>query len=61
VAYVALVGIFRRPQGQRWKHVVDIRAQNKKCASGEDLHTIVHAVLRGNTITRPRTTPASKP
>lgn len=61
VAYVALVGIFRRPQGQRWKHVVDVRAQNQKCSTREDLHTIVHAQLHGSSITRPRTTPASRP
>jgi type VI secretion system VasD/TssJ family lipoprotein len=59
VAYVALVGIFRRPEGQRWKYVVDVRSRNRRCGSGEDLHTIIHAVLGGNAITRPKNRPAS--
>lgn len=51
VAYVGLVAIFRRPEGQRWRHVIDVRNQ---CAKGDnDLHTIIHAQLRRNTIFGP--------
>jgi type VI secretion system protein VasD len=53
VAYVALVGIYRRPEGRSWRHVVDIKEPNRRCATSDDLHTIVHASLRGNTITKP--------
>jgi type VI secretion system VasD/TssJ family lipoprotein len=53
VAYVALVGIFRQPQGNGWKHVVDVKEPSRRCAHGDDLHTTVHAQLRGNAITKP--------
>lgn len=53
VTFIALVGIYRRPQGRSWKYVVDVKEQNKRCATSDDLHTIVHASLRGNTITKP--------
>lgn len=51
--YVALVGIFRKPKGRDWAHVVDITEQNKRCESGESLHTIVHALVRDYKITEP--------
>jgi type VI secretion system protein VasD len=50
VAYVALVGIYRRPEGRSWRCVVDIKEKNR-CATSDDLHTMVHASLRSNTIT----------
>jgi type VI secretion system VasD/TssJ family lipoprotein len=53
VAYVALVGLFRRPEGQGWRYVVDVRETNKRCAAGEELHSIVHALLRRNRIVKP--------
>jgi type VI secretion system protein VasD len=53
VAYVALVGIFRKPEGTSWKYVVDVRQANRRCAAGDDLHTIVHAEVRGNRIGKP--------
>jgi type VI secretion system protein VasD len=53
VAYVALVGIFRRPEGQSWRHVVDVKEQSRRCARSDDLHTTVHALLRGNAIGKP--------
>jgi type VI secretion system protein VasD len=53
VTFVALVGIYRRPQGRSWKYVIDVKEQNRRCATSDDLHTIVHASLRGNTITKP--------
>lgn len=53
VAFVALVAIFRKPEGRNWGHVVDVREQNRRCADGDDsLHTVVQASLRGNTITQ---------
>lgn len=53
VAYVALVAIFRKPEANGWKYVVDVRQSNRRCASTDDLHTVVHASLRGNRIDRP--------
>jgi type VI secretion system protein VasD len=53
VAYVALVAIFRKPEANGWKYVVDVRQPNRRCASTDDLHTVVHAALRGNRIGRP--------
>lgn len=53
-AFIALVAIFRKPEGRGWGYVVDVREQNRRCAGGDEaLHTVVQAHLRGNTITRP--------
>ncbi|MBW2733526.1 MAG: type VI secretion system lipoprotein TssJ [Deltaproteobacteria bacterium] len=52
VAYVALVGVFRRPQGDTWRYVFDIREKNRVCATKNSLHTIVHAMLKDNTISK---------
>lgn len=52
VAYIALVGIFRKPQGRQWQQLYDVRQQNKRCATDESLHTIVHAVLKDHRIMR---------
>jgi type VI secretion system VasD/TssJ family lipoprotein len=49
VGYVAIVGIFRRPSGQSWKHVVTLGDPSRRC--GRDLHTMVHATLYDNSIT----------
>ena len=53
VSYVALVGLFRRPEGHGWRHVVDVRQTNQRCAANEELHSIVHALLRENRIVQP--------
>ena len=50
VAHIALVGIFRQPQGNEWKLVTDVRRQNAGCATAESLHTVVHAQLLDNRI-----------
>jgi type VI secretion system protein VasD len=55
VAYVALVAIFRKPEGRDWQYLFDVRDQTKKCAGKEDLHTIVHAVLKDYRISEPTT------
>jgi type VI secretion system protein VasD len=52
-SYVALVGIFRRPEQQSWKYVVDIKEQNRRCAARDDLHTIIHAQLKDSRISNP--------
>jgi len=54
VSYVALVGLFRRPEGRGWRHIVDVRETNQRCAANEEeLHSIVHALLRENRIVQP--------
>lgn len=53
VAYVAMVAIFRRPEGDSWRYVLDVSEQNKQCADKEALHTIVHAQLHDSTIEKP--------
>ena len=50
VSYVALVGLFRKPEGYGWRHIVDVSETNQRCAGKEELHSIVHAQLRGNRI-----------
>lgn len=52
VAYVALVGVFRSPKGDDWRYVFDIRNKNRRCATKDSLHTIVHALLKDNTISK---------
>jgi type VI secretion system protein VasD len=53
VAYVALVGIFRRPEGDGWRYVVNVRRQNSRCARKDNLHTVIHARLVKNRISKP--------
>ena len=53
LAFVALVAIFREPEGRNWAYVIDVRELNRRCADGDNsLHTVVQASLRGNTITQ---------
>ncbi len=54
VAYIALVGIFQKPVGRRWQYVVDVSTLGQRCGGADDLHTIIHAMLTGNRITKPR-------
>lgn len=53
VGYVALVGIFRQPGADGWKHIIDVREQNRRCATQDELHTVVHALVRENRISNP--------
>ena len=54
-AFVALVAIFRKPEGGTWSQVLDIREKNKRCATKDALHNVVHALLKDNTITKSET------
>lgn len=54
VAYIALVGIFQKPVGRQWQHVVDVSTLGQSCGGADDLHTIIHAMLTGNRIIKPR-------
>jgi len=53
VSHIALVGIFRKPRGRGWCHVVDVSDTKSQCAAKDALHTIIHAHVRGNSITQP--------
>lgn len=48
-AYVALAGIFRRPEGQRWKLVFDVQSLAGRCKKGQ-LHTPLKANLYRNSL-----------
>ena len=47
--YVALVGIFRKPAGQQWKLVFDVRSLARRCKKGQ-LHTPLRANLYRNSV-----------
>lgn len=49
VGFVALIGLFRRPDDNEWKYVVDLRSQAKACREGS-LHVPVQAEIRDNKI-----------
>lgn len=52
VSYVALVAIFRKPQADDWRYIFNIEEKNKRCATKNTLHTIVHAMLKDYRIER---------
>lgn len=51
VAFIALLGLFRKPDENEWKYVVDLRNAAKACTEG-GLHIPVQAELRDNKIVR---------
>jgi type VI secretion system VasD/TssJ family lipoprotein len=51
-SFVALVAVFRKPEADEWRHVFDIQDKNKRCATKDTLHTIVHALLKDSRIKR---------
>ena len=58
-AFVALVGLFRDPDGQRWKLVFDVRNLSGRCNKGQ-LHTPLKANLYQNTLRLDRQMPADQ-
>jgi type VI secretion system VasD/TssJ family lipoprotein len=58
-AFVALVGLFRNPDGQRWKLVFDVRNLSGRCKKGQ-LHTPLKANLYQNTLRLDRQMPADQ-
>jgi type VI secretion system VasD/TssJ family lipoprotein len=57
VAYVAVVAIYRKPKGRQWQHLFDVREQNRRCATKDSLHTIIHVLLKDNRVERAATEP----
>lgn len=47
VAYVAMIGLFRRPDGDQWRSVVDIHGLAEKCRPGQ-LHFVLHTTIKDN-------------
>ena len=56
-AYVALVGLFREHNGQRWKLLFDVRSLSRRCKKGQ-LLTPLKANLYENSLRTDRQMPA---
>jgi len=56
-AYVAFVGLFRKPPSLRWKLLYDVRKLSRRCAKGQ-LVTPLKANLYKNTLRTDRSMPA---